>query len=104
GMRNPTVLTESGVRFRAFTVRIDSELNIGLLRLPPKSDTPALPLGDSNTLVVGQFAITIGNQSGQPNAVALAGISGVKRDGAFAGGHFYPNLIQIAGTVAAGAS
>jgi serine protease Do len=104
GMMNPLVVTDSGARYRARVVKIDPELNIGLLRLPEKSGVPELPLGESASVLPGHFAITIGNQSGHINAVGLATIASIRAEGTFTGARFYPRLMQIAGTVGAGSS
>jgi serine protease Do len=104
GMQNPLVLTDSGTRYKARVVKIDPELNIGLLKLPEKSGVASLPLGDSSKVMAGHFAISIGNQSGRTNSVSLATISGMLTQGVFSGSHFYPRLLQISGSVGAGSS
>jgi S1-C subfamily serine protease len=103
GMKNPVVILDNGTRVNATLVGTMKEMNIGLLRLSAQVDVPTLKLGDSGTVAVGHFAISIGNQSGQENSVALNLIGGL-RSGTYAGGHFYPSLLQIAGTVGAGTS
>lgn len=104
GMQNPLVLTDSGIRFKTNIVTIDPELNIGVLRLPPKCGLPSLTVGDSATVKIGHFAIPIGNQNGQINAVTLAVVSSLKGEGSFSGKRFYSTLIQVAGTLGAGSS
>lgn len=103
-MKNPVVVTDSGKRLRASIVGTDQELNVGLVRLQAKEELPALNLGDSSSLAVGHFALSIGNQSGQDNSVALMLIGGLRNEGVATGNHFYPSLIQIAGTVGVGTS
>ncbi|HLV79850.1 MAG TPA: trypsin-like peptidase domain-containing protein [Chthonomonadaceae bacterium] len=104
GMQNPVILTDDGQRFEAHIVGTDPELNIGLLQSLAKTNLPALPLGDSASVSAGHFAICIGNQSGEENSVALMLVGGVRKEGVNSGRHFYPGLIQIAGTVGAGVS
>jgi serine protease Do len=104
GMERPVIVTDSGSRYRATVVNIDHELNIGLLRLPEAAKIAPLKLGVSSGAQSGQFAIAIGNQVGQPNAVALTVISGFRREGSFAGRRFYPTLMQVAGSLGAGSS
>jgi serine protease Do len=104
GMRNPVVATDSGARYRATVVKIDPELNIGLLRLPEKNGIAELPLGESSSILAGHFAITVGNQGGHINSVSLATVASIRSEGTFSGSRFYPRLIQIAGTVGSGSS
>src|SRR5262249_36101545 len=104
GMKSPVVVLDDMTRIKATVVGMDSELNIGLLKLPPQADVPGLKWGNSNSVQIGHFAISIGNQNGQVNSVSLALMSGLRTDGTFAGNHFYPSLMQIAGTVGAGSS
>lgn len=104
GMDRPTVVTDSGERFRAAVVSIDHELNIGLLRLPSSAKIGPMKLGTSSGVQSGQFAIAIGNQVGQPNAVAITLVSGWRKEGSFAGRRFYPTLMQVAGSLGAGSS
>ncbi len=104
GMEEPIVVTTDGIRIRTKVVGVDNETNIGVLHLNADSTMPALVLGDSNSVSVGNFAICIGNQSGNQNAASLNTISGIRSDGMFSGRRFYPQLLQIAGTIAAGNS
>jgi S1-C subfamily serine protease len=104
GMKHPMVLTEDGRRIHATVAGIDPEMNIGVLKLTGAASLPALKLGQSSRVYAGHFAISIGNQFGHLNSVALTLVAGVRDDGVPAGEHFYPALIQIAGTVGAGTS
>jgi S1-C subfamily serine protease len=109
GMKNPTVVTDSGVRLQARAVGIDLELNVGLLRLTaPFTEVTEwlgeLKLGISESVRPGHFGTSIGNQSGSDNTSALMIVGGVRTEGTYGGRHFYPSLIQIAGTVGAGSS
>ncbi len=103
-MENPVVVTDKGTRIKAKIVGVNGELNIGLLKLLAETDLPALILGDSQPVRPGHFALSIGNQTGDPNSVALNLVGGRREQGTSAGNRFYPTLIQIAGTVGAGTS
>ena len=103
-MTNPIVTTDDGRQMRATLIAIDHELNIGLIRVIMPVPLPALKLGDSASVVPGHFAISIGNQSGQVNSVALSMVSGIRGQGLTSSTHFYPNLLQIDGTIGAGTS
>jgi S1-C subfamily serine protease len=104
GMSNPIVTTDDGRRARAMLVAVDGELNIGLLHLPSALAVPALKLGDSARVAPGHFAISIGNQAGQMNSVSLSLISGTRTQGIASSRHFYPDLLQIDGTMGGGIS
>ena len=104
GVSNPIVTTDDGRRARATLVAVDSELNIGLLRLPPAMTVAALKLGDSARVAPGHFAISIGNQAGQINSVSLSLISGMRSQGIASSRHFYPDLLQIDGAMGGGIS
>jgi serine protease Do len=104
GMDQPSIVTDKGERYRGIVVQIDHELNIGLLRLPESARISPMKLGTSAGVESGRFAIAIGNQVGQPNAVAITLVSGWRKEGSFAGRRFYPSLIQVAGSLGAGSS
>lgn len=104
GMKSPIITSDNGTRIKARIVGINSDLNVGLLKIQAKADLPALKLGDSDSVAAGHFAVSVGNQSGQANSVALMLVGGLRSEGTYAGRRFYPGLIQIAGTVGAGAS
>ena len=104
GMKQPIAILDDGRRAATTIIGFDTEQNIGLLRLSAQVNVPALLFGNSDELVPGYFAISIGNQTGQANSVALNLIAGIRKQGTYAGSHFYPSLLQIAGTVGAGDS
>jgi S1-C subfamily serine protease len=68
-----------GQRFEAPVVQRDVAHDLAALRLP-QSDLPAVTVGDSSALRVGQLVIAIGNPHGVPRAVSVGIISG-PRDG-----------------------
>jgi serine protease Do len=103
-MQNPIITSDRGERVRATVVKMDRELNIGLLRLPEKVRLPALKMGVSSSVLPGHFAISIGNQNGQANYAALMMVSGFKKEGSYSSSRFYPALLQLSGTVGAGTS
>ncbi len=104
GMSSPIVTSDDGRRIRAMLVAVDSERNVGLVRLAANVTLPALALGDSDKVAPGHFAISIGNQAGQYNSVALGLVSGIRPQGFYSGAHFYPVLLQVDSAVGAGTS
>ncbi len=108
GMINPIATTDTGNQLRLRLVALDPELNVALMRTvpgnPPPVSLPPLTLGDSTAVVPGHFAISIGNQAGQINSVALSMVSGIRTQGLNSSSHFYPALLQIDGVIGAGNS
>ena len=65
---------------QAAVVGTDSDLDIAIL-LVPGLDLPAIPLGDSDQIQVGEYAIVVGNPLGQQfeRSVTLGIVSAVSR-------------------------
>lgn len=103
-LRQPIVITDNGTRLKARVVGSHPDLNIGLLKITASTPIPSLKMGDSDSVKAGHFAVSMGNQAGQSNSVALMLVGNIRSEGTYAGRQFYPSLIQIAGTVGAGAS
>ena len=103
-LRQPIVVTDNGTRLKARVVGSNADLNIGLLKITTTTMLPSLRMGDSRSVKAGHFAVSMGNQAGQNNSVALMLVGNIRNEGTYAGRQFYPSLIQIAGTVGAGAS
>ncbi|MGC8766338.1 MAG: Do family serine endopeptidase [Brevinematia bacterium] len=74
-----TVL-KSGKEYKAKVVGYDEETDIALLKIEPKEDLPIAPLGDSDKVKVGDFAIAIGNPFGLNGTFTFGTISAVNRD------------------------
>ncbi len=76
-----TVITSDGKEHPAEVVARDPARDLAVIRLTDKSTYPALPLGDSDAIQIGQTAIAIGNSLGQfSNTVSKGIISGLQRD------------------------
>ncbi len=75
-----TIITNDGKEYGATVLARDPNNDIALLKIEG-TDFPALPLGDSDTLKVGQTAIAIGNPLGEfANSVSRGIVSGLQRD------------------------
>src|SRR5204862_7141087 len=85
-------------------VGVDADPSIGVRKRARGAALPALKRGSSGQVLTGHFGISIGNQNGQMNSVSLNLVAGIRGDGTNAGKRYYPNLIQVAGTVGAGSS
>ena len=76
-----TVITSDGKEHPAEVVARDPARDLAVIRLTDKSTYPALPLGNSDMLQIGQTAIAIGNSLGEfSNTVSKGIISGLQRD------------------------
>ena len=93
------VTLRGGKSYEALLVGMDNLTDIALVKVDD-SDLPFANLGNSDELIVGEWAIALGNPLGlfdvnhQPTATAGI-ISGVKMDfGLKESGHVYQNMIQ----------
>ena len=69
-----------GRRVMGKVIGQDSLTDLAVIQLKAKGPWPAAPLGDSNTLNVGDWAIAVGNPFGLENTVTLGIISNLNRD------------------------
>ncbi|MEM8948664.1 MAG: Do family serine endopeptidase [Pseudomonadota bacterium] len=67
--------------FRAEVVGADAAADLALLRIDPPSDLPALPMGSSDGLEVGDLVLAIGNPFGIGQTVTSGIISALSRTG-----------------------
>jgi serine protease Do len=79
-------------------VRRDFLSDLAVLKVDAKN-LPCLPIGNSDAVRPGQFAIAIGSPFGLENSVTIGHISALSRsqyvpDGFVQAGRFYPTLIQ----------
>ncbi|MCA9341368.1 trypsin-like peptidase domain-containing protein [Candidatus Saccharibacteria bacterium] len=76
-----TIITSSGKAYQDVPVLGEDPLNdIAFLKIPDVKDLPAIQLGDSKTVRVGQSVVAIGNALGEfKNSVTTGIISGVGR-------------------------
>jgi serine protease Do len=59
-----TVTLSDGRAFKASVVGVDPAIDVALLQVPSTSPLPVAPLGDSDTLRVGEWVCAIGNPLG----------------------------------------
>ena len=65
GAKSITVTLEDGHNFSADMVRTDPVADLAVLKIKAENLPPALKVGDSSAMRVGDWAIAIGNQLGQ---------------------------------------
>jgi serine protease Do len=74
------VTTENGDKYSAEVVGTDPMIDLGLIKIDPKGKRlPTLPLGDSDSLKVGQWVMAIGNPFSLEQTVTVGVVSGKKR-------------------------
>ncbi|MFN7964744.1 MAG: Do family serine endopeptidase [Acidobacteriota bacterium] len=73
------VQTNDQQRHPAKLIGIDPHLDLAIVKIEVDKPTPALPLGDSDTLRVGEWAVAIGNPLFFENSVTVGVISGKER-------------------------
>lgn len=76
-----TVSLSEDLRFRAEVIGIDIETDLALLKIDPKdTELTVAPLGDSSSLRVGEWVMTIGNPFGLEHTVTVGVVSALARD------------------------
>jgi S1-C subfamily serine protease len=77
-----TVGLQDGRRVQGTVVGLDRLTDIAVVRLNGSGPWPVAPLGDSNALQVGEWAIAVGNPYGLDNTVTMGIISNLNRNAA----------------------
>jgi serine protease Do len=95
------VKLKDGKEFNAEIIGKDPTTDIALLKIKPTKDLPALTLGDSNDLEIGQWVVAIGNPFGLEDTVT-AGIVSAK--GRVIGAGPYDDFIQTDASINPGNS
>ena len=74
------VTTENGDKYSADVIGTDPMIDLGLIKIDTKGKRlPTLPLGDSDSLKVGQWVMAIGNPFSLEQTVTVGVVSGKKR-------------------------
>ncbi|MBF0195455.1 MAG: DegQ family serine endoprotease [Magnetococcales bacterium] len=97
-----TVTLHDGRVIRAKIVGVDPETDVGVIRLINHSGLTAIPMGNSNILRVGDFAVAIGNPFGLGQTVTSGIISALGRKGLGLEG--YEDFIQTDASINPGNS
>ena len=103
GLSDITIEMGDGRALSAEWTNADRDVNVAVLKVSGVDPSIGLKWGDSARVLPGSFALTIGNQAGFANSVALGLISGIGRSGK-SNSLYYHNLIQFQGAVGAGGS
>ncbi|HZN53755.1 MAG TPA: trypsin-like peptidase domain-containing protein [Candidatus Polarisedimenticolaceae bacterium] len=74
------VTLDTGEKYEAEVIGTDPMIDLGLIKIDPKGKTlPTVPLGDSDTLRVGQWVMAVGNPLALERTVTVGVVSGKKR-------------------------
>jgi serine protease Do len=74
-----TVTLKDGREFKAKVIGADPDSDLAVLRISPKKDLPAIDMGNSDNLMIGETVIAIGNPFGFSNTVTTGVISATNR-------------------------
>src|SRR5262249_40514789 len=83
-----------GTALAARVVQQDPATDLAILKVDAGRTLPAILLGDSSDLMVGEEVITIGNAFGYENTVSVGIISALNRNVTLSDDQVYRNLIQ----------
>jgi len=99
------VLTPDGKKFQGEVLGSDAMSDIAVVRVDGEG-LPAVKLGDSDKLVVGQIGIAIGNPYGfiLPGPTATVGVISALKRHIHVEGHMYEDLIQTDASINPGNS
>ena len=75
-------------------IQQDKETDLALIKIEANRPLPAITVGTSSDLMVGETVITIGNAFGYENTVSVGIISALKRNVTLSDEQVYRNLIQ----------
>jgi len=83
-----------GTAYPARVLQYDPVMDLALIKIEPRGPLPAIKIGTSSDLMVGEPVITIGNAFGYENTVSVGIISALHRDVTLSDDQVYRNLIQ----------
>jgi serine protease Do len=89
-----TVRLMGGKEYSATLVGTDPDTDVAVVKIEPDGDLPVAPLGDSDSLRVGQFAIAAGSPRGLEGSVSFGHISALGRNELDLPGLRFQNFIQ----------
>jgi serine protease Do len=83
-----------GTTYPARLLQFDSGMDLAMIKVDAGRPLPAVAIGTSADLMVGEDVITIGNAFGYENTASVGIISALKRNVTLADDQVYRNLIQ----------
>ena len=88
------VTLSNGRKFKAERIYVDQREDMALIKINPKDELRALPLGDSDHLQVGQKVLAIGNPFGLEGTLTTGIVSSLGRDISDENGNTMEKMIQ----------
>jgi serine protease Do len=98
-----TVSLKDGREFKAQIIGADPDSDLAVLRISPKGDLPAVDMGNSDNLMIGETVIAIGNPFGFSNTVTT-GVISAKNRSVKVDDEFYRDFIQTDASINPGNS
>jgi serine protease Do len=83
-----------GTSYTGRVLQFDPVMDLAILKIDPEHSLPAIKVGTSSDLMVGETVITIGNAYGYENTVSVGIVSALHRDVTLSDDQVYRNLIQ----------
>src|SRR3954452_13869408 len=83
-----------GSSYPARLVQYDEVMDLAMIKVDADRALPAIAIGSSSDLMIGEQVITIGNAFGYENTVAVGIVSALKRNVTLSDEQVYRNLIQ----------
>ncbi len=90
-----TVLTNDGKKYSARVLALDPVQDLAIIKIQSDKKFPAIKIGDSSSIQIGQGAIAIGNALGQfSNTVSVGVVSGLGRTILASGGQGFSETLE----------
>jgi serine protease Do len=83
-----------GTNLPARVIQSDKEMDLAVLKVDAGRELPAISIGTSTDLMLGETVITIGNAFGYENTISQGIVSALKRNVTLSDDQVYRNLIQ----------
>ena len=83
-----------GTSYTGRVLQFDPVMDLAILKIDAEHSLPAVKVGTSSDLMVGETVITIGNAYGYENTVSVGIVSALHRDVTLSDDQIYRNLIQ----------
>ncbi len=93
-----------GTTYPGRVLQYDPMMDLALMKIEAAGPLPAISIGTSSDLMVGETVITIGNAFGYENTVSVGIISALHRDVTLSDEQVYRNLVQTDASINPGNS
>lgn len=104
GVREIQVTLADGQRYVAKLVARDTETDLAIIKIEPRSTLQVIPLGTSADLMPGETVIAVGNAYGYEHTVTRGIVSALHRAVQVSDAQFYDDLIQTDASINPGNS